>query len=229
MSAIESILALQEVDCRIRKIEQELKDIPARQERERSRLDEHTREVAVGEDALKACQAELKELELEVESRQQKISKFRQQQLLIKTNREFKAMESEISAVEHEISGLEDKELVLMEKLETAQKELVAKQAALKEESAAVEADVKVWDERALTLKDELESRRVDRDRAAEGVDGEWLSQYNRIFKRRERALVPLQDGICSGCHMKQPPYIVHGTKRKDAMVMCGTCGCLLY
>jgi predicted nucleic acid-binding Zn-ribbon protein len=210
-------------------MEQEARDIPARKQQERDRLEEHRKQLADAENELKGTQAEIKKLDLETEAGREKISKFRQQQLEIKTNKEFRAMENEIQAVEHDILGLEDRELQFMEELESRRADVAEKKKALDAEQAAVAADVKALDERLSQLGTELEQVRAARDGVAGEVDPAWRKAYERILGRRDRALVRIEGGVCGGCHMKLPPYVIHDAKRQTEMVSCDFCGRLLY
>lgn len=230
MSTIEKLLAVQDIDIRIREIEQEMHDIPARQEQEQTRLNEHKQALEKAEEDLKLAQANVHKLELESESRHEKIGKLRQQQMELKTNKEFKAMEHEIAAIKEKISGLEDEELVLMEQVELAKGDVKARSEALDEEASAVAADVAVLDERMGSLEGEIGDYRVRRDEAVVGLDNEWISYYDKVWARRkDGALVKLVGGVCGGCHMKLPPAVQNATKRKDEMVRCEWCGRLLY
>ena len=89
MSNIERLLALQEHDSRIRGIKKELRDIPERKELEIERLSGHKAALADAESTMKTQQAIVKELELEITARHEKIAKLRQQQFDLKTNKEF--------------------------------------------------------------------------------------------------------------------------------------------
>lgn len=226
---IEKLLIVQERDCRIRQMEKELKDIPARKKEELTRLDGHTKAVAEAKEQLKSKQAGLKALEGEADGKRGKVVKFRQQQMELKTNKEFKAMEDEIKGVGAEISAIEDQEIVVMEETEKARAEIAQKEVLLKEEDAAVQADVKALDARAAGLEKELAEMRAARAEAAKEVDSRWLAYFDRVFKTRDKALVPLTEGICGGCHMKLPPAVVHEVRKHADMVTCGYCGRLLY
>jgi predicted nucleic acid-binding Zn-ribbon protein len=228
---IDKLLTVQDIDVRIREIEKELEDIPARKEQELTRLHEHKDALAEAEEKLKAAQAEVNRLELETSSRNEKINKLRQQQFELKTNEQFKAMDAEIEGVKAEISKIEDQELALMDEVEEARKFVTEKSGALKEEEEAVETDIKVFDERASELEQEIESCRAEREEAAEGMNPEWMSYYVRVMEhRKDRALVPLESGVCGGCHMTLPPSLHHATRRRDEeMVVCNYCGRLLY
>jgi predicted nucleic acid-binding Zn-ribbon protein len=228
MGIRERLLTVQEFDLRIRAMERELRDIPVRQARERTRLDEHRARLAAAEERLKGKQAGIKKLDLESESQREKIDKFRRQQLELKTNKEFKAMESEIRNVEQEIGGIEDKELVLMEDVEQARADVRTLTAELGEANTQVERSVRELDERVKGMEQELGELREKRAAAAKEVDRGWLVQYERVFERKDNAFVALTDGICGGCHMKLPPAVAHATK-KEEVVTCPYCRRMLY
>lgn len=227
---IDKVLVLQAQDCDIAQIERELKDIPARKEEIQSRLSDHRAELESAREDLQAVQARLKELELEVAACDERIAKYRQQQLELKTNEEFKAMNSEISAVEKQIEKHEEVELEIMEQIDGAEAAISEKQAALKSEEDLVVIDLKAMDERSGKMAQRLESVQSERQSQAGGVDPEWLMRYDRIFaNKRDQALVSIANGVCGGCHMKLPPQLYHDTQKQDAMVSCTYCGRLLY
>lgn len=229
MSIVEKLLVLQECDTRIRDMEKELQDIPARKEREQSRMAEHEVALSDAEEGLKIQQVEIKQFELENDGRRERIAKLRQQQLLLKTNQEFRAIETEVKGVEGEISGAEDQELVLMESLEAAKGDVEARKHDLIVERNAVAEDVKVLDERSVGIESELGKAHEERKSRTEGIDVEWMARYERVMSRKDVALVHLEDGICGGCHMKLPPSAAHDTKKGSLMVSCDYCGRLLY
>ncbi len=229
-SEIGKLLALQELDVRIRQIERELKDIPERKKLEEDRLATHKQDATKAEDNQKGRQASIKELELEVESRRQKILKIRGQQAELKTNKEFQATESEIKSIQGEIKGLEDKELELMSNLEEANRQLGDRKKSLADEAAVVQRDVSVWDDRAASLEKEVAGLRAQRQDVVPHIrETAWLKLYERVFTRKDRALVPIEAGICGGCHMQLPPYVVHDVKKQGTLVTCNYCGRLLF
>lgn len=226
---IEKLLIVQEKDCRIRQMEKELKDIPTRKKEELARLDGHKKAVDAAREQAKAKQLGLKKLEGEADGKRDKITKLRQQQMELKTNKEFKAMEDEIKGVSGDISKIEDQEIVILEEQEKAKQGITEAEAALKQEDATAEADIKALDTRASAIERELADMKATRSEAAKEVDARWLAYYDRVFGTRDKALVALEDGICGGCHMKLPPSVVHDVRKQADMVTCGYCGRLLY
>ena len=230
MSVIEQLLVVQEHDIRILQLEKEMRDVPARKDRELERLNGHKAALAEAEEALKAKQAELKQLEIETAAKEEKIAKFRVQQLELKTNKEFKAMEDEIKAVESRIKATEDSELKIMEEIEAARAGVEASRKELEAEDAEVQEDIKDLDDRLAGLKAEFTDETSARAVAAEGIDAEWIARYEGIFKSKGGgALVTTQGGVCGGCHMTLPPYLQHDAKKRLGMVVCGFCGRMLY
>jgi predicted nucleic acid-binding Zn-ribbon protein len=231
VSTIEQLLELQEHDLRIQRIESELKDIPERKAQELERLNNHTAALKAAEDALQVRQADLKQHELDVQVKKDKISKLRGQQMELKTNKEFKTMSSEIETIEKAIRRDEDGELVIMETIETARAEVAARRRDLEAEKAVVMEDVKVLDDRIAALDAERKAEQAARHEAQKGLDPEWRRRYEAVLKskRSGAALVSAEAGICGGCHMALPPYQQHAARKRQEMVVCGYCGRMLY
>lgn len=229
VSEIEKLLQVQELDVQLKEMERELTDIPARKQEEEDRLKNHKAALAEAQEGLKRLQAELRENENEGGSLEEKIAKLRTQQMQLKTNKEFKAMEMEIDAVKAQITRLEDGELELMEQIEVAQADVAQRGSDLKEEEAAVQEDIKVLDERIAGIECDVAALRERRQSMTEPVNPEWLQQYERLNTRRNPAMVAVNDGICGGCHLQLPPYIINDTKKADLLVACPFCGRIVY
>jgi predicted nucleic acid-binding Zn-ribbon protein len=230
VSTIEKLLVVQEHDSRILQLEKEMRDVPARKERELERLKGHKAALEEAEDALKAKQSALKQFEVETGSKNEKIAKLRGQQLELKTNKEFKAMDNEIAAIERSIKTIEDGELAVMEAIESVRAGVEENRKELAAEDAEVQVDIKDLDERLASLQAELNDEQADRTTAVEGIDSAWVQRYDSIFKSKGgRALVSTANGVCGGCFMTLPPYLRHDAKKRLDMVVCGFCGRLLY
>ena len=79
-------------------------------------------------------------------------------------------------------------------------------------------------------LQAELDDESSAREKAAEGIDAEWLARYNGILASKGgSALVSTANGVCGGCFMTLPPYLKYEAKKKSEMVICSFCGRMLY
>lgn len=229
LEPVQKLLAVQECDIRCHEIERTLREIPARQKAEAERLVKREREVAETEKALKDAQSGLKQLELDVEARRDRVRKLRQQQMEVKTNKEFTAIELEIKQSDVGTRGVEDQELTAMEVVEGLKRRVAEAKDALKAEHDAVQTEVKAMEARAEHLRNELKGLTARRAELVPAVSSDWMAAYQRISARRERALVPIIDATCGGCHMKLPPAVYHSTRRQGSIATCDFCARLLY
>jgi predicted nucleic acid-binding Zn-ribbon protein len=229
-SIIEKLLLIQDHDQRIMKFEKELTDLPKRKASIESLLDEHRQAVTAAKDEVRGRQSDIKQVELDVESLREKIQKFRGQQLQLKNNKEFKAMEDEIASVEKNIREREDNILVIMEKMDAATSVVKDREQALKQEEISIRREIDAIGERGEAIKKELEHVKTTRDKLASEADPVRLALYNRLFvNKRDKVLVPVENGACGGCHMKLPPYVCHEAKKQTVPVFCDFCSRMLY
>lgn len=229
MTLIERLLQVQQHDCLIRDLERELRDIPLRKTETEAKAGAHRHAVAEAETQLKKQQAEIKGIETEIGARNDKILKLRGQQMTLKTNKEFKAMEDEIKGVEAEIRGLEDKQLEAMEKLESAKAAVQEAKVALGKEEQVLQGLIQTLNTRAKDVEQRVAAEKTVRATAAEGIDARALLEYQSILTRRDFAIVPIQDGNCGGCHLKLPPFVAHESRRNQGLVKCNFCGRILH
>lgn len=227
---IERLLILQERDTRIQRLNRDAADIPVRKKDLSDRLQHHTQQAEEARTKLKEHQAAVKRLQGDVDAVKEQINKYRNQQMSIKSNTEYKALEHEIEAAGKKISVFEDKELVLMEQGEVVKAELAQREADLKEEQTLLDEDLAALDERLQRTENEIADLQRDRTELAESIDPVWLKRYERILNHRgDRAFVPVENGCCGGCHMKLQPALIHDARKGLDMTACSFCGRLLY
>lgn len=75
-----------------------------------------------------------------------------------------------------------------------------------------------------------IETLREARDQLASKIDGDLLRRYERIIVRFPRAVVPMRDGVCFGCFVRQPAHrAVTGQVDESAIESCNHCGRILF
>lgn len=60
-------------------------------------------------------------------------------------------------------------------------------------------------------------------------LDDEYVRDYNIIFKRFGRAVVPVNKSICYGCFMRQPTQLLTRAGKNDEVRKCEHCGRFIY
>ena len=100
MSVIDDLVALQTQDALIRELEQHVRDIPIRKAQELERLKSEADALESARTAVRSVKTDIQQAELDLQSRQETILKLKQQQMTLKTNKEFAAMNLEIRQAE---------------------------------------------------------------------------------------------------------------------------------
>jgi predicted nucleic acid-binding Zn-ribbon protein len=228
---LEAIYALQKKDRKLIKIMREIRDIPQRKKDIEAQLAGSKQKLEVALDSRKHTEATLKEQELEVEALNEKVEKYKNQQMEASTNEQYRAFVKEIGVVEDEIKALEEKEIQLMESLEKGREIVAECEEKLGGEKAGIADELAELDERAAALTERLEKMKADRARAAAECDPGLLQKYTRILQnKRDFAVVMVEPGgHCGGCHMKLPPQVVNDARNPTKVVACNFCGRIVY
>jgi uncharacterized protein len=226
---LEALLVLQEKDRKIAKLHREIRDIPARKADIDKQLEGAKTKLNQAREVLKKITADLKQLEIEAAAHGEKILKYKQQQMEAKTNDQYRAFLQEIAAAEKLIAGLEDREIVLMEQMESSKKIITDREAELKEEEDGVSEEKEMLEERLSEVQEDLDKLVADRGRMTSTISPSLLAKYDRLFKNKgDFAVVQVQGNHCSGCHMKLPPQVTNDALNPDKLVICNFCGRML-
>lgn len=224
------LLQVQERDQLIRSFQKELKDIPKYEALAKAKLAGDTAAVESATLKGKEIEVKIKGVELDIQTRQNSIKRLHDQQFETRKNEEFQALGVEVKRYEEDISAHEDKQLDLMEELEKAKEVLKAAQARLAITQGHVNEDLKVLAERGENVKARLEATQAERAVFAEPIDPPTLQLYDRIFlKKGDSAVVPLNGGNCTGCHMKVINSTIQQAKASEVITQCESCGRIIY
>jgi uncharacterized protein len=228
--AFDKLLILQDHDRRSLQLTRESRDIPERKNNIKARLQHHRDAVRTAEEDLKNGQLKLKELEGDVEAFSTRLRKYKEQQMSVKNNDEYRALDREIASTRRDIGKFEERELVLMEQLEPLQAAVRDRKAELAEQEKVVAEELAALDERLVRIDAEIEALQRRRPELTAAVDAQWLSRYERILNNKgDVAIVPIENGACGGCHMKLPPQVVHDARKGSRLVSCSFCGRIVY
>ena len=123
---IENLLRLQEADKEIRRLQDEIAELPKRVAAIEHKLADTKAQLEKAQAAVKADEAARRKYETTITDLRGKISKYRDQSLDVKTNEQYKALLHEIQFAEKEIAANEDKILELMVNADARDKEVKA-------------------------------------------------------------------------------------------------------
>lgn len=227
--ALEKILILQDRDSKRLTLEAQLKSVP----RDIAAVEQ---KIAAEKAAIESARTEMKELEvkkkaLETDIRvaEEKLGKYRTQQLSVRKNDEFHALGHEIETSQAAISALEESELGVMYAIDEAKEKFVAAEAALKQNIAGHEARIRDLKTREISLTAELKEAQAAVAAAREPIDVPSIRIYDRIASRGLPACVPIRDAKCGGCHLKVSSESESESRKGDKLATCDQCGRIVY
>jgi hypothetical protein len=227
---LERVIHLQQIEDAAERARRTIADEPARQQQLAAALSAARQALEDERGRLAANQAARRDIEKELAMQQGRLSKFRDQLMEVKTNREYQAMQKEIETAQQEIRKQEDRLLERMIEydevalhVKQAEQALVEHQAANETERAALAAQL---------AEAEAAIGRLASERAALAVQisPPILAVFDRVLKNRKLAAVaPVRGGRCSACQILLRPQTVNELRRNEIIYQCESCLRILY
>lgn len=226
----ERLLALQQIDSDILKIEHKIKSSPLN-----SQLDGKNRELSETKNLLIAAETEKSDIQHELSK-----SEIDVEQVIARIEKDEKRLASgggtpkELEQIQHELgtlarrrSELEDVELEIMVRIEEVNSRLLA----LKEKISVLESDsLKLQSDLSLE-KNKLDSAKQQSLAAREGltpqINGELIGLYEKIRSTSDGVgAAQLLGDNCGGCHLKLNAAEIERVKSlpDDELVRCEEC-----
>ena len=226
---IENLLKLQDTDREIRRLQDEVAELPKRVAAIEQKLAGTKAQLEKAQTAIKADEAARRKYDTAISDLRGKISKYRDQSLDVKTNDQYKALLHEIQFAEKEIAANEDKILELMVNADSREKEVKAAQAELKAETAEIEKEKEQARQRTAEDEKLLAEWRGKRDQLRSGIREDLLRHYERVSKFRGSGISEVRDHKCMGCQVMLRPQTYNDVRSGKETVVCDSCQRILY
>ncbi len=227
---IEQLVALQEIDLVIDKIDGEIKQ-------EQDELDARIAALTERQERIKEQEALIGELEQERRTLEDEMAdkiahvKERQSKMMqVQTSREQTALLKEIEDAKKNVKENEEKIVEIMEKVEKLSGETAEEKNVLKTEKSEAESQKKKVKKSVDELNKGKKTKKNKRDKQADAINGSMVQKYEVLRERRNGlAIVNVQDGVCQGCFMNLPPQKYNMLLRGDQVLECPSCQRLIY
>lgn len=227
---LEHLIHLQELDSAAERARRRIADIPAVQQSLEARSAARAADVQAVKDRIAATAASRRDIEKEVAAVQTRLSKYKEQLMSVKTNKEYTAMQHEIATAEGLVRSYDDRLLELMEAADQEAAELKTAEAAMKSEQAQIARDQKSLDEERGAREAEVQRLTSERADIAARISKEAMEIYIRVAHgRKGQAVAPARDGLCAVCHVRMRPQVFNQVRRNDGIYQCESCTRILY
>jgi hypothetical protein len=224
------LIHLQELDTALDRCRRRIAEIPGAQQALDTRAAERIAAVQAVQDRIAATGVTRREVEKEVAAVQTRLSKYKDQLMAVKTNKEYQAMQHEIATAEGLVRSHEDRLLDLMEASERESADLQAAEAALETDEAGIARERKALGDEIVTREMELQRLSAERSQLAGQISREALSIFDRVAPgRRGVAMAEARDGLCAECHVRLRPQVFNEVRRNEKLIQCDSCQRILY
>jgi len=223
------LIELQKVEKEIAKLRAVIADLPRRVQAIEAKLADAQQRVTKAQAAIKADEVARRKHESEIQGHNERISKFREQSLAVKTNDQYRALMHEISFAEEGIHQLEDKILETMIDADNKQQDLKKAQQDLKDESAAIEKEKAHARAKSAEAEAQLAVQMAQQQTLRSAVEAELLARYDRLTRARGTALAEAREQRCTACQVLLRPQVFNEVRMEDRTVYCDSCNRILY
>ncbi|MGE5593672.1 MAG: zinc ribbon domain-containing protein [Betaproteobacteria bacterium] len=233
MTEIQLLLELQHLDMQIRQLEKALAELPIRKEIEnleaaletlRASLSDVNARLARIRKEQKEAEWSLKETAGAIESISGKLYGG-----AVMNPREIEGMQGKLRMLEAGKAQLEDRIIAHMEEIETLESREKTLSREIAEAASRLDVLHNTRDVKVSEIEAEISDVSGRREALAAKISAGVLARYEQLAKDKGGlAVAPVKDGICGGCHVVLPTFLVARARPNDQVVKCESCGRIL-
>ena len=228
--SLPALLTLQERDSKRLALEQQLASMPREVAAVEARIAAEKGAIEVAKAEWYGLESKKKLLEIDIKSAEEKVAKYKTQQMQVRKNDEYQALTHEIETTQTGIGTLEEQEIGVLLTIDEAKKRFAAAEGELKKNIVGHETRIRALRERETQLKGELKAAQDAVAEARPAVPEPQQRLYDRLaVKPGHPVCVPVKSGKCGGCHLKVPTHIEVMAKNGAEIATCDQCGRIVY
>ena len=228
---LQQLVALQNLDTTIRKLEKELEAIPQRRAEIEAEFDQRAFEIRALENRRDEAKVTRARLENEVVEQKGRAERAERNLMSSKKQDEYTAAIREADAARKQISTLETQILETMEVLEQTEGALKERAEEIASLNSDREARLKLFDDETRSQSEQLTAARAEREKVSAALPKAMSSLYSRISARIRDgvAVAEARNRSCTACFMSLRPQVMAEIRRGEEVITCDNCGRILY
>lgn len=230
LKQIEQLVELQKVDDQIHIIRKDLTNAPKEIEELKSAFGRLEDERGRIQDKLDHLKEQEKRLNVDIEDDAGRIKKSKSKLMQVGNTKEYQAMMREMDSLEKINRDREEEKAVMLDELNRvgeAFADVEERHTAMQADLAEKEANLS---ERTEKARNELKGLDERRRETSKDIPLPVLARYEFIRERLDYpVIVPVNVGICSGCHISIPPQSYIELQKGKQILSCPNCQRLIY
>lgn len=230
LEQIRQLVKLQHVDDDIHAVKAELKAAPQEVDALTQRFQSQDTQRNRVLDKIQHLVEQQKRLNSDIDDDSSRIKKSKSKLMQVGNNREYQAMMREVDTMERQNRSREEEEHVMAEEMTLAQTTLKEVEGVWNSLKAELETKTANLDKRLEEANKQLTKLEKKRSSTDAEVPAPVLSRYEFIRRRMEHpVIVPVDEGVCTGCHIAIPPQVYIELQRGMQILSCPNCQRLIF
>lgn len=230
LAELERLIRLQKLDNSVATARLSIEQYPSRSAALDARINEQTSILGNVEQRITEQKDERQELEKSVAQIQTRLTRFKEQSMDVKTNKELWAIQSEISTAENEIHNLEEQILERMLQSDELADELVTAKNAVTLEQTEVSKEREQLEKEHSQLQAQVDQHATDRLALVAEIPSPAMALFETLSRGRKGIAVgEARDGRCSECLVRLRPQLYNEVRRNSSLLQCESCQRILY
>ena len=222
----------------LQRLESTIADAKARIATHPQRLADADAQLAAASLLLESAKNRLKDnqdarraLDKDIALYQGRLSKFRDQQSAVKTNKEYQALGHEIETAQKDLGAVEEKVIERMVEADAIAADVKQAESVFAARRTEIEAQKKQMGDELTAVEASLKTATEERAALLGKIDQRLISTFEQVARVRKGIAVTTatRDGLCSVCHVRLRPQVFQLIRQNDTIVQCDSCQRILY
>jgi uncharacterized protein len=227
---LERLIQLQEVESRAAIAGKAIAEAPGRIAALDALLQSSTAALAAAKQQLTDNQSSRRSIDKDLLAAQQRLDKYKEQIMAVKTNEQLHAMQHQMKAVEDEIGQHEERVLVNMMAADEINATIKKAEAALKAAQVKVATDRSTIESETTLHRATMEQCAIERRTIVAAMDDKGaIDTFQRIAKVRGIAVARAADERCTICQVRLRPAVFAELRKNEQIIQCDSCNRILY
>ncbi|SMC69012.1 hypothetical protein SAMN02746065_10764 [Desulfocicer vacuolatum DSM 3385] len=224
------LIRLQKAETETVRILSYLESIDKEKDALESKLTTFVRALDRKKNTLDAVSKEIKDIEIEIQTTDDRIQKSNDTLRQVKTDKEYQVLQREIDNNKKRLETLESELLKKFEDKDIQEKIVQEQMVDVEQATAKIRSDQAAIDKKCEDDRELLETYKLQREDIGASLSPEFLRVFNEISDASGGlAVVEVKKEVCRGCFMNIPPQLYIEVQRGKDLILCPQCNRILY
>ena len=227
---LEQLIQLQEIDHRLLEIREFMGDLPYEVESQQQQINSLQSENKMNQENIVELEKNIQHHKKEINNFNIKMEKYKDQLYLVKSNKEYDALNHEI---DHMKTIISESEKILLK----CKEEKTILLETIKLNTSKIESTSELLSGNQIALKEAMaetthEQGKLEKNRKVlfKKIESNYLNVYERIRNSKYGiGMISINGDSCGGCYSQLPPQTIIEIKENNKIITCPNCSILLF